>query len=222
MVASGLSGRMCNASMSFGRSLSDTTINHGADGSVNEYRCFVTSRGEISMAGNQEKHRLVFSSRRYLSLFFALVIIGVSGLACVYASYDIYLHYGLAPGDGGVLRPYNERAAFALVILTLGFSCLAATAVYAHRYVLRIERFGRKEIRLTTLSWHGVRRLTVFRDRLSMGNLHRGKSRHVRHDGAMLRVDAPYRLLRIEGRRIPFVVDMKGKIHDKRSFTDLL
>lgn len=165
----------------------------------------------------------IFSSNRYLPLIFALVILLGGGAAFVVWGLDLAQHYGLSPGDGGVLRPLAERIVMAGFVGGFGFILLVGGIIYMHRYVLSLKRIGKTAFALTTLAIWGTRTFIVSQAQLQLGKTIRGKGRYVNAgSGGSIAVNAPYRLLRIKGHPVPYVLDMQGKVHDRRLLLTLL
>jgi len=164
------------------------------------------------------KPRPVFSSNRFVALFVVLAVLIGGGLAAIAASYDLLQTYGLSPGDGGVLKPLSERIAMAGFIFSLGLLCLAGGIICMYRYVISIHKVGKSEFAVHTLGMLGMRTLELPLENLRLGKRQEGRGRYPSGHS----VDAPYRLLRVAGRRIPFILDLQGQIHDRRALAELI
>ncbi len=135
---------------------------------------------------------------------FAGIAAGIAGL---YASWAIFQTYGLSPGDGGVLKPFSERLAFAGVIASLGLAAAGGLALYASLYVTAIQADANgQRYKLTTLSLFSARehdfQLSDFTgSKYFHGQLHTPKGP---------RVNAPWVTLRATGRALPFILDVQA------------
>ena len=148
-----------------------------------------------------------------------LVVLGtiVWSLGWLYWSSVIAQTYGLSPGDGGSLRPANQRFTMAALMLVVAFAPLAGMAVYGRVYLTRIEREGDRLV-LTALGF-----LVPFRFRIAISDL-QGSEEHERKmtGGSGVSVDAPWITLRAKGYRLPFVVDLQAEHVDKRAILGLI
>lgn len=119
-------------------------------------------------------------------------------------AYDLGRGFGLAPVDGGALRPPSERLAVAALVWLTGFVPFAGMVAYSQIYLTRIERL-RDEVCLTLL---GILRPRTLRFRPSAfggGAEYEGKM------SARVSVNAPWMTLRVRGRLLPFVVDLQAE-----------
>ncbi len=93
----------------------------------------------------------IYENQRRLALMTAPAILIRGGLAAIYAGHGVFHSYGLSPGDGGMLNPLQERAAFAATLAFLGLVCLIGGLIYMYRYVTRIRQLNRAELAISTL-----------------------------------------------------------------------
>lgn len=137
--------------------------------------------------------------------------------ASLYWGYDLLLTYGLLPGDGGVLRPLWQRAAWALTVAGLGVGFAAGMWIYARHYVSEVVmREDDRMLLVRTLGLFGSRVVEV-----PFADVRTGR----RHDGEFnpqdfglnsgLRVKAPWVAIYIKGRRRPLILDLQGEVADR-------
>ncbi|MGD9868062.1 MAG: hypothetical protein AB7U38_08725 [Hyphomicrobiales bacterium] len=129
--------------------------------------------------------------------------------------WDLSRTYGLNPGDGGVLRPLWERLAFGGFTAFLGLGFAASMILMTRIYVTRLMRDGKRLV-IETLTALGVgaRRIEVPVGAVKGGSYHHGSGPNG--------VDAPWITLRVQGRRIPFMLDVKARGIDRSGLSRLL
>lgn len=138
-----------------------------------------------------------------------LVIWGVllASLATAWWGWDISQSYGLAPGDGGALRPARERYGLGGLVAGLGLLAGLGTMFWATHYAVRVRRGGDRLI-VETLAPLGLG--TWSRDyavsQVETYSYNEGQMR-----GGGRKVDAPWMALRINGRRWPFILDWQAE-----------
>jgi len=86
-------------------------------------------------------------------------------------------------------------------------------AVYALCYVTRIERADDQTLRIHTLIGASA---DVARNKLERTSYHEGEQR------GDVSVHAPWITLRVQGRALPYVIDMQGVIADRSAFNAAL
>ncbi|MHA1523919.1 MAG: hypothetical protein ACTSY1_05885 [Alphaproteobacteria bacterium] len=155
------------------------------------------------------RRTLYRNTRRTLRVrIVAWCLIG-AGLAGLVAVQDIYATYGLSPGDGGVLKPWSERLAFAATLGALCLAVIASAIALSARYVAMIveTRAGSGEklkiLEITTAGLFGPQMRTV----PQKGSIWR------RHSGAIntAYTQAPYLALRPAKTMIPYIVDLQAE-----------
>jgi hypothetical protein len=127
---------------------------------------------------------------------------------------DMFRNYGMAPGDGGALRPAGERAVMAALLATLGLLPFLGMTCYARLYVTRIE-FRPPRLHLWTLGLFGKRAHVVDADAVSSVAF---------HDWAVepgSPISTPWLTLRVAGRRFPFLIDLAADHADRAALQKL-
>lgn len=120
----------------------------------------------------------------------------------IYPAWLIAQWYGLAPGDGGVLKPLSERLALAGFVFGLALAIAAGMMIYATLYTLRLVLSGDDEVLVTTVSPFATGELEYrFKksDFISSGFFDFG---------------TPWITLRVRGHRFPFILDLNAKTVD--------
>ena len=67
---------------------------------------------------------LFHAGRQALRVRFIMLLSLASAAGALYSGVDLVRYYGLAPADGGVLRPLWQRAALGLFVAGLGVAFL--------------------------------------------------------------------------------------------------
>jgi hypothetical protein len=127
-------------------------------------------------------------------------------IGMIYWAADLSQTYGLAPPDGGVLRPPLQRWTFAAIMALIGILPFIGLLIYARLYVIRLVR-DRAEVGVTVIGFlmPSTRTFTL----VEVGNTrdHHGQFR------SNITVNAPWMVLRIAGR--PFVIDLQADLVDR-------
>lgn len=147
---------------------------------------------------------------RMVMLFFCAFAAAMVWLAHALAS-----DYGLAPGDGGVLRPLPQRLAISALVLGLGLLPLAGMLLYARCYLLRISRRG-DLVEMTVLG-----AFAPFTMHLPMRRIARTLYFEGNFAARGLLVHAPWITLEVEGRWLPFIADMQARHANVRAILGL-
>ena len=150
-------------------------------------------------------------ARRWRVWFvFGLSVVGA--VAGVWAGVNLGQTYGMSPAEGGVLKPLPVRLAWAISLSGLGLAFLGGMVVYARRYVTRLQHDAvAGVVHVETLI--GARVIPV--DHLTAARYHAGRLELEHH------VNAPWTSLRVRGRRIPYILDLQGDVHDARALAGL-
>jgi len=122
--------------------------------------------------------------------------------------------FGLAPGDGGVLRPLGVRLAVGGSVAALGLLFGLGMLLYGRHYIAEIRRGARPdELVLRTVRLIGTRALTLATSDISLGRRHEGRAATVSPDlpfAEGIRVHGPWHVVRLPGRRLPLILDDQG------------
>ena len=148
------------------------------------------------------------------------IVLWASLLVCAgafYGGWSLFESYGLNPGDGGVLRPWPERLAFALFVAGLGLAFAGGMMVFAGLYATGLAREGDRVSIDTLTPWGiGARRHEFDISQIGESAYHHGRLNRPAGLGAgmalMQRVDAPWITIRTAGRRLPFIFDLQAEI----------
>lgn len=134
----------------------------------------------------------------------------LSALA-IYFGIDLAQHYGLNPGDGGVLRPLGERLAWGIGVGLLGVLLAAGMDLYGRLYVTRVQyEKASRCLYFDTIRWWGTATLQVNAQEIQRANYNDGRMETGEHT-----VNAPWYYVQIQGRRLPLILDAQGKLEDK-------
>jgi hypothetical protein len=143
-------------------------------------------------------------------VWFVLFVCLLTGGGMMWAGGYMLGHYGLMPGDGGVLKPLSTRLLVGGVMAVPGAALIAAIVVYLRCYVTRIEvDDAGSGFRVTVAGRPGPRTLMI-----GAGDVVRARYNDgIAHAGGV-RVNAPWYSLRLPGRRLPLIIDMQGDFLD--------
>jgi len=121
--------------------------------------------------------------------------------------------YGLSPADGGVLKPLAVRLAWAAGLSALGLGFFGGMLVYGLCYVTRLTLDAEAR---------AVHVRTLFRTRTIPTAHLAGSAYHAGQANGRIRVNAPWEAIRVRGRRLPYVLDWQGEVHDAAALDRLL
>lgn len=139
-------------------------------------------------------------------------------LGCTYWGYDLLQHYGLSPGDGGVLRPFGERLAWGLGVFLLGLSLVVAMDMYGRKYIARIFYDPASRcLDVETVRWWGRATKRYAENDVLRANYHRGRLETYDHT-----VNAPWYYVRFKGERLAHILDAQGEFRDLKQTAKLL
>jgi hypothetical protein len=157
-----------------------------------------------------QQETLIFTAGKQLrKVRFIMWLSFFLAIWAVWAGIDLSRHYGLSPGDGGVLRPQAERLAWGIGVGFLGLAFAVGMDIYGRRYVAQIFASGAEphtQLRVETLRWWGRHSLIVPASDVTGITQHHGKLNTGDHN-----VNAPWFFLYLKGRRFPYIVDLQGK-----------
>lgn len=147
-----------------------------------------------------------------LARFVLWLAMGLCLLVLAWAVH-LYQNFGLAPGDGGMLRPYPERVAAAGAALVMAGFVLAGAIAYCRVYVVRMRLAG-DHVQIHTLGlvgthtrWYRWRTLAGISDLSGGFTLGSYTPRFTR--------------LRVGGRRLPLLLDSRAEQVDTTVIADL-
>ena len=150
------------------------------------------------------KVRVVF----WFSAIIALV-------ACI-SGWMIFQTFGTSPGDGGVLRPFAERAMAGGIVALLGLSFFAGMVLYTRLYVLELRR-SQDEVHLTTMALFAARSRTLQITEVGEINFYAGRMFTPRGQS----VNAPWFTVPVRGQWFPYIVDAQAETVDRRQLQRL-
>lgn len=136
-------------------------------------------------------------------------------LACaagtVWAGVGLARTFGLAPEAGGVLAPLPVRLAWGIGVASVGLAFLAGMLVYARCYAARVavdEEGG--TLHVSRVGFLGASTLVVPAERVRGSEFHPGRA-----DYGGVSVSAAWDTVRVEGRRLPLILDAQGDVLDE-------
>jgi hypothetical protein len=145
-------------------------------------------------------------------LLFSIVV----ALGTYYAAYDIALHLGLAPADGGHLQPLWVRLSTAGFISLLASAFVAGMAYYGRHYIDRIDwDESARQFEVRMIGSIGTRTLTFAPAEVQSVEEH--------HDAFDMRmphaqgttINAPWRSIKLRGHASNLILDDQGEFtHD--------
>jgi hypothetical protein len=158
-------------------------------------------------------------ARKVRAVFWASLLAAAFAL---WGGWTIAESYGLAPGDGGVLRPLWQRLLFGGFVAALGVAAAGGMTLYISLYALRVEVRG-DTIGITTMTPFGRRLREFARSQIGRSAYYQGRMYHRQPSGGRdsLWVNAPWITLRVAGRRFPFIIDLQADQIDRRKLAAL-
>ena len=152
---------------------------------------------------------------RRVAAVFGLSLVCAAG--AIWAGIVLFTTYGLSPADGGVLAPLASRIAWAGFVSLSGLGFAGGMFVYCGCYVVRIGYDdSSREYLVSTLTRPGSVKIRIRPDDVESAREHRG-----RIETGKLSVDAPWLGLKIRGRKLPLIVDLRGSIVSETRFQEL-
>lgn len=127
---------------------------------------------------------------------------------------DLAQHYGLAPGDGGVLKPWPARVALGGGVAALGLAFLAGMWVYGRHYVVDVRATPDSErLCVRTLWLFGATASEIDRRAWGWGAYHEGAYQQYRSDPLPgIAGRSPWLSIRLPGWRWPLILDAQGHL----------
>jgi hypothetical protein len=138
---------------------------------------------------------------------------GLWVIGFLYWAADLSQTYGLAPGDGGVLRPPFQRWTAATILTLIGILPFAGMLIYARLYVIRLVREG-ANLHVTVIGFFVPSSRTY-----ALTDVERSRHHHGRLE-LSISVNAPWVTLRIAGR--PYVIDLQADAVDADAIARLV
>jgi hypothetical protein len=140
-------------------------------------------------------------------------------VAIIYFGLHLFRTYGTNPADGGILAPLSVRLGWALAASGFGIACALGILIWARIYIASIEiDEARQNLLICTLNLIGFKRQTVPISQVRIGNFYSGKMSSFRGQS----VDAPWYTVRIEGRKLPLILDAQGHTFDGKLLREVL
>ncbi|RPJ48061.1 MAG: hypothetical protein EHM21_07830 [Chloroflexi bacterium] len=139
-------------------------------------------------------------------LWFSLAVC----LFCLKWGYDLFQTYGLSPGDGGVLRPVAERAAWGGFVAGFGLLLGIGMLVYIWIYITRVwlDEDAQQVVFETMRPWGSARFRVAPQDILG-SRYHAGEMVTESHT-----VNAPFYFVRLRGHKLPLILDGQGNLRE--------
>jgi hypothetical protein len=134
---------------------------------------------------------------------------------CLWWGWSLAQQFGLAPGDGGILRPAAERYLWAAAVVSIGLAFLGVMLLACDRYVTRIDIDRQRAIITTLGAFRGKSRVHLLSE-FSRSTWHRGVLR------AGVSVNAPWLSLYASGSRLPYLIDAQADGFDRRRLEALV
>lgn len=139
-------------------------------------------------------------------LWFSLVCAAGS----TWAGVSLGRTFGLSPAADGVLAPLPVRLAWAVGVSSVGLAFLAGMLVYVRCYAARVEVDERAgTLHVARVGFFGTSTLVVPAGKVLGSEYHPG---HADYGG--VRVSAAWDSVRVEGRRLPLILDAQGDVLD--------
>ena len=139
-------------------------------------------------------------------LWFSLLCAAGSTWAGVFLARN----FGLSPADGGVLAPLPVRLAWAVGVSSIGLAFLAGMLVYVRCYAARVAVDDEeRSLHVSRIGLFGGSTLVVPAERVLGSEYHPGQA-----DYGGVAVNAAWDTVRVEGRRLPLILDAQGDVLD--------
>lgn len=161
--------------------------------------------------------RKLFHAGRQLIKVRGVMLLSLGcAVGSVWAGITLAQSYGLNPADGGVLAPLSVRLAWGIGVALLGIIFLVGMWIYGKCYVAKIEFDEQNQVlHIYTVSFFGSAKHEINASKISSSQYHKGELNLDIH------VKAPWRTVRIKGRRLPFIVDEQGVFLEKKIMNKL-
>jgi hypothetical protein len=131
--------------------------------------------------------------------------------ASIWLAIHLAQTYGVNPGDGGVLAPLPVRLAWAAGVFLLGMSFAVAMWLYGKCYIAKMEIDEQSRVlTIHTVGFFGTTKQKVALSRITGNRYNEG---YLDLPSAPV-VHAPWWTIRIDGRKLPFILDRQGKFSE--------
>lgn len=158
---------------------------------------------------------VVFCSHARSRRVRALLWLSLAGAAAtVWAGWGLFETFGLAPADGGVLKPFEQRLLLGGFVALLGVGLAASMLIYSGLYVVELRQDG-GTVSIATLSLLGLRHFEVSRRDVRASEYHRGRM------FTRMIVNTPWVTLWVRNRRWPFLIDLQAETVDVSGLSKL-
>ena len=147
-------------------------------------------------------------------MFFALAC----AAGAVYWGIDLAQHYGLAPGDGGVLAPLWQRLAWGGGVALIGLAFLVGMDIYGRVYLASVSFDEQANcLYFETLRWWGRATAEISPADVLNNQFHRGFLQTDAHT-----VNAPWCSISVKGHKLAYVLDLQGEFKERKLAKRLL
>jgi hypothetical protein len=144
----------------------------------------------------------------------------VCAAASLWWGFDLAQTYGSRPAEGGALAPLPVRLAWGVGVGSLGVIFAAGMWLYGRCYVAKMELDQRTgTLHVYTVRFFGSRKQVFDVSDILGSSYHEGKFDGM---GVVPTVDAPWRSMRLAGRRLPLIVDQQGVFLEEELVNKLL
>jgi hypothetical protein len=152
-----------------------------------------------------------------LKVRFIIYLSILCALGSVWWGIDLAQHYGLNPGDGGVLAPSGVRLAWAVGVIVPGIAFVVGMWLYSRRYVARLEYDEQTSLYTVHHVWFfGTAKMVFHKEDIHGSRYHEGRLR------AEVKVNAPWWTIHINGRQSPLILDAQGVMVEDAMMKKLL
>ncbi len=162
----------------------------------------------------------VFSAggTRIRAVRFVLILSIFCAVASLWWGTDILLRYGMAQADGGILAPLAVRILLAGCVFLAGFGFACGMWLYCGIYVVEISIDEKTSlVTIKTLAPAGRKTFGIEQVAITKSRPHEGSLRTSRQT-----VNAPWISIHVDERKLPLIIDLRGRILDEKIFRKVL
>jgi len=154
---------------------------------------------------------------RFMMLLSLATLVG-----CSVAGVNLVQHFGQAPGDGGVLKPREERIAMGAFVFSLGAVFAGGMWLYGKSYVASIDFDEREQkLYLNTVEFFGTKRHVIELSNVLGSDEYAGQFDLTTFDPSSISVNAPWKSVRLGGWKWSVIIDAQGEICHQELFSKL-